>query len=254
MRLRPKIISGFLILALMLFIAGAWTIYELKNMGSSVQAILDENYKSIMAAKTMNEALEREDSGILLLMLGHWSEGRNILEAADAQFEKGLETAAHNITIPDEQSYIDKIRSSYQEYRSVWEKPIVDTQKQGNLNWYFERAHESFLKVQSAVNELMFHNDQFMFDTAYHLQNKANRLVMPGVVAIISALIFSFLFSFFVNYYFISPIVNITESIKRFMERKEPFDVQIETNDEINDLADSINKLCLATDSRTGKQ
>jgi len=40
MRLRFKILSGFLILALMLSIAGIWSIYELKSMSSSVQGLL----------------------------------------------------------------------------------------------------------------------------------------------------------------------------------------------------------------------
>jgi len=254
MRLRLKIFSGFLILTLMLIIAGAWTIYELKNMGSSVQAILDDNYKSIIAAKVMIEALEREDSGILLLMLGQWSEGREIITAADNSFKKGLEIAANNITIPGEQSYIETIRSKYQIYKEIWERPIVDTHKQGDLNWYLEIAHESFLDVQSSVNELMSYNDQFMFDTASNLQNKAKRSLMPGVVAIISALVFTFLFNYFVNYYFVSPIVRITKSIQRFSKDRVPFDVRIETNDEIYDLAESINNLCLVTESRANKQ
>ena len=70
MGLQFKILSGFFILVLMLFIAGLWSIYELNSIGSSVQSILDENYTSIHAAKRMKEALEREDSGVLLLLLG----------------------------------------------------------------------------------------------------------------------------------------------------------------------------------------
>ena len=72
MRLRLKILSGFLILAFMLSIAGIWSIYELQSIGTSVQQLLEDNYKSIDASKIMLEALEREDSGILLLLSGKW--------------------------------------------------------------------------------------------------------------------------------------------------------------------------------------
>lgn len=50
MGLRIKILSGFLILAIMLCVAGVWSIYQFRSIGASVQALLDDNYKSINAA------------------------------------------------------------------------------------------------------------------------------------------------------------------------------------------------------------
>lgn len=254
MKLRLKILSGFLILALMLSIAGVWSIYELKSIGISVQDLLNDNYKSIDASKKMIEALEREDSGILLLLSGHWHEGRTIISAADSLFESAFKTAANNITIPGEQLYVDSIRTNYQLYKKLWEKPIVDTQKQGNINWYFQTLHETFLTVKTSVNNLMSLNNKFMFKTASELQSKANRAIMPGIVAILAALVFTFLFNFFVNYYFVNPVIKITASIKRFLDRKTPFNVRVETRDEIYDLAESISNLCSLTKAQAMKQ
>ncbi|UCF62782.1 MAG: MCP four helix bundle domain-containing protein, partial [bacterium] len=123
MGLRIKILSGFLILALMLLIAGLWSIYELSTIGSSVQKILDDNYRSIHAAKIMKEALEREDSGILLLLLGKWEEGRAILTSADSLFNANLDLAFDNITIEGEQEQLKLIQSNYESYKNLWEKP-----------------------------------------------------------------------------------------------------------------------------------
>lgn len=77
---------GFLILALMLAVAGAVSIYELKTVGALVQALLDDNYRSITTAKKMTEALERQDSGILLLLSGKWKQGRETITTADNNF------------------------------------------------------------------------------------------------------------------------------------------------------------------------
>ncbi len=244
MRLRFKILSGFLILALMLSIAGIWSVYELNSVGTSVQDLLNDNYKSINASKIMIEALEREDSGILLLILGDWNEGRTIIAYGDSLFQNGFQIAANNITVPGEKYYVDSIRTKYQAYKNIWERPIVDTQKQGNLNWYSQMLHKSFLDVKSAVNNLMSLNEQAMFKTASDTKNKANRAIMPGIVAIISALVFTILFNFFVNYYFVSPIVKITGGIRKFVDSQEPFSVEVETRDEISDLINLINELC----------
>ncbi len=247
MKLRIKILSGFLILASMLSIAGIYSIYELKSIGSSVQELLSDNYKSINASKTMIEALEREDSGVLLLLLGNWHKGRRIISSADSLFEAALKIAANNITVPGEQFYVDSIRIKYQAYKELWQMPIVDTQKQGNINWYLQTLHEPFIALKTSVNHLGTLNDQFMFKTASELQRKANRAIMPGIVAIIAALVFTFLFNFFVNYYFVGPVIKITSSIKKFLDRKAPFDVRVETRDEIFDLAESIGNLCNLT-------
>ena len=244
MRLRLKILSGFLILAFMLSIAGIWSIYELQSIGTSVQQLLEDNYKSIDASKIMLEALEREDSGILLLLSGKWHEGRVIIADGDTLFEEGLQIATHNITIPGEQSYVDAIRKKYQSYKNLWEKPIVDTQREGSLDWYFVEIHKSFLDVKSSVNNLMSLNDQTMFKTASNLQNKANRAIMPGVVAIISAIVFTILFNFFVNHYFVNPIIQITHGIRKYLDSNISFQLEFASNDEISDLAKSINELC----------
>lgn len=112
MKLRLKILFGFLILVVMLAAAAAWSIYELKSIGFSVNDLMEDNYKSIDASKTMIEALEREDSGVLLLILGKWEEGRNIIDDADKQFQKAFNIASNNLTIEGESDYIDKIKNN----------------------------------------------------------------------------------------------------------------------------------------------
>ena len=175
---------------------------------------------------------------------GDYALFRKIISSGDSLFAIGFKIAANNLKIPDEKSYVDAIEIKYQKYKKIWEGPIVDTQRQGDINWYFQSTHNSFIEVKSSINNLMSLNNQVMFQTATNMKNKAKRAIMPGVVAIISALVFSLLFNFFIEYYFISPIIVITKNIKRFLENKKPFRIEVETKDEIFDLSVSINKLC----------
>lgn len=244
MNLRFKILSGFLILALMLAIAGVWSIYELNSIGTSVQELLDDNYRSIKAAEMMTEALERQDSGILLLLLGKWEEGRKIIDSADDLFEKGYQIAENNLTIPGERDFVERIRRQYITYKNMWKKPIVGTDKEGNLDWYFRNLHGEFLNVKSAVNKLKELNEETLYRTASGLKNRANRAVMPGIVAVISALVFSLIFSYFVNQYMVNPINKMAHGIEDFLERDKTFDVTVETKDEISHLSSAIRSLC----------
>ena len=243
MKIRTKILLGFLMLAVMLAVAGAYSIYELTSISTSVQKLLDDNYKSINAAKQMMEALEREDSGILLLLSGKWKEGRTTIFDAHRNFEKAFDIASHNVTIPGEKDIVDKINAQYQTYRSSWDRPIVGTEYESNPNWYLEKAHRDFTEVKTTVENLMALNDSAMYQTASTLKNRAHRAVMPGIVAILTALVFTVIFNFFVNLYVVNPILSIIKAIKNFLQSGEPIKLRIDTSDELHELGASIVNL-----------
>lgn len=227
----------------MLAIAGGVSIYELRKIGSSVQALLDDNYRSINAAKEMIEALEREDSGMLLLLSGKWKEGRNTIQTANVNFKSALKTAENNLTITGEKALVEQIQEDYQKFSIMWDQPIVGTAYEGNLNWYFEDVHDAFKEVKASVQKLMSANDKVMYETASDLKNRARRAIMPGIIAIISAVLFTLLFNFFVNVYFVNPILSIIHSINSFLSNKKPVSVKVHSNDELADLSNSVSEL-----------
>jgi methyl-accepting chemotaxis protein len=252
MSLRYKILSGFLILAIMLGTAGGVSIVEFNKISHSVQSLLDDNYKSISAAKNMIEALEREDSGVLILMSGEWEKGRSTLKTADDDFTAAFSVAKNNITVSGEQACISAIDQTYGRFKALWERPIVDTGRQGNLSWYFTQAHPAFLDAKTVVNQLMTLNDRAMYLTASELKARAGRAIMPGIVAIVSALIFAVIFNFFINLYVIRPILKLISAIRDFMKTGEMIRFQVDTRDEIYKLTESIREL-LAFVKKDGK-
>jgi len=243
MKIRSKILLGFLILATMLALAGAYSIFEFRLIGTSVQNLLDDNYRSITAAKTMIEALEREDSGLLLMLSGKWKEGRETIRSADGAFRGALETAGNNLTIDGELNYVNAIRNRYKTYARLWDRPVDGADQQGKLKWYLTEVHPRFMNVKTAVQSLMDLNDDAMYDTASVLKNRAHRAIMPGIIAILSALAFTIVFNFFINIYVVNPIISLKRAIDHFMETNEPVRVTVETRDEIHELAASVSDL-----------
>ena len=243
MKLRMKIMSGFLILVIMLALAGIFSIYELMTISSSVQGLLDDNYKSIVAAKKMIEALERQDSGLLLLISGERTEGSKMIEKADTEFQSALDVAKNNLTIPNEIDFIKDIDAKYQAYSALWADPIANPSGDHNLTWYFNHGHPAFQDAKSSVDKLLALNDETMYRTASNLKNRMHRIIMPGIVAIISALVFAFLFNYFIHRYFVNPIISITNEVQNALKTGRPSGVEIETDDELKDLASAIHDL-----------
>lgn len=232
-----------MLLVALLIVAGVVSIYQFINISHSVNALIEDNYKTIIASKSMLEALEREDSGILLLLLGKWEEGRRIIDEGDQSFIAAMDVARNNLTEPGEDRYIQRIDSAYHIYKEKWRRPIVETAKEGNINWYFEEIHMSFLSVKLTINQLMELNQNSMHKEASLLKDKSHRAIMPGIIAIISALVFSLLFNFFINHYFISPLTRLIKAIKEYRPGAQSFNADIKTGDELLELEEEIGNL-----------
>ncbi|WP_024336489.1 hypothetical protein [Desulfotignum balticum] len=81
MTLKKKILIGYGLAFVLMGLVVAWSVTNLVSLGKASEAILSENYRSILAAENMVDALERQDSGILLIYLGE-------LETGTAQFRE----------------------------------------------------------------------------------------------------------------------------------------------------------------------
>lgn len=238
-----KIITGFLLLVLLLVIAAAVSIREFLKLSNSVDALIEDNYKTILASREMIEAIEREDSGILLLLLGQWEEGRTILEASDSIFLAALAKAENNITEPREEEYIQRIRVAYREYKQIWLRPIVDTEREGNIIWYQQNIRQKFLESKQKIYDLMTLNENSMYQEASNLKDKSRRAIMPDIIAIIAALVFSVLLNFFISKYYLSPLNKLTESIKKYQPGSGSLRTDIDADREITRLEEEISHL-----------
>ena len=70
-----------MLLVLMLMIAGLMSIWELSKMNNSFSDVIDNNYQSIEHALNVIDALEREDSGILMVYLDNVDEGVKVVNS-----------------------------------------------------------------------------------------------------------------------------------------------------------------------------
>jgi HAMP domain-containing protein len=176
-------------------------------------------------------------------MLGRWSEGWAILSSADSLFQAGYLTAAGNVTLDGEADVIRDIETRYRAYKSIWEAPVNDARREDEFAWYFDSPHRAFLAVKASVHGLINLNADAMYGTATRIRRGADRAVMPGIVAMLAALVFSIMFSYFVNLSLVGPIVRITRGITRFVKHQEAFEVRMDGNDELSELATSIGTL-----------
>lgn len=243
MKLKLKIFLGFLILAVMLCAAGGWSIYQMSRFSKTVDEIISDNYESVVFAKNMRDALEREDSAILLLLHHSSAKADSMLESADKNFVAALNNSRENITLEGENKVVEKISSDYDEFKLHWVNLKTGNVLNASLDWYNKNVHKYFLKVMNSIDELATLNNNALYNTSIDVREQARRALLPGIVAVITAILFTIMFSYFVNIFMITPLIEITKGMNNFIYKQIPFNYRAPSKDEISKLAETAQAL-----------
>lgn len=241
MGIRFKIMVGFIILASMLFISGAISIYEITKMGKDVNELVMESYRSIEYSKNMLDALDNQKIAFLYLVNGDSETANNRFNAAHDYFSQNLNMAIGSFYLTQEQVLIDSVRVCYEKY-GVKSKPFL-RESSIDLAIYLEEIDPYIAETAEHVKNLVLIYQEALFKSTAYLENSTHRAIMPGLLVILISLIFTFMFTYLVNHFFAKPIVRLTKGIDDFVKYKKPFDVRIETRDELLSLKESIVSL-----------
>ena len=118
MSLRQKLALGFGGLLVIIAAIGIHNITRITALGQSIDVILRENYRSVVACQEMKEALERMDSGAVFVLLGAEQKGNDQIAQNDARFEKALQVELGNITLPGEGEKAERLKQLFGQFRS----------------------------------------------------------------------------------------------------------------------------------------
>ncbi len=242
MKIKIKILIGFITLVILLAAAATYSIIEFSHISSSVNAFLDNNYKTIQASKNMLEAVETEESGILLLLIGEFENGRSKIRQGDSTFLTSQKVAKNNITEENEDIVLDSISTSYKNLQEIIKYPIVGTSKERNIDWYNTQFHPAFFKLKKHINDLMILNQTSMYEEAKFLESRAKRTIMPYIVSIIAGIIFTLTFNFLINYYYLTPLKRIIEKVKN-TKSASMYELDENAIDELKELDMSIRNV-----------
>jgi NtrC-family two-component system sensor histidine kinase KinB len=113
---RKKILLGYGASLLLVIVVLSWAMFLILRLGRASESILRENYRSIQAAENMIDAIERQDSATLLILLGYEQQGAAEFRENETIFLQWLGRAKDNITIPGEKEIVDALGKGYAHY------------------------------------------------------------------------------------------------------------------------------------------
>jgi NtrC-family two-component system sensor histidine kinase KinB len=243
--LRRKILFGYgLFMALMVLVI-VWAINDLRRLGRASDAILSENYKSILAAENMIDSIERQDSATLLVLLGYEEEGLNQFHENEGHFLQWLARAKDNITIEGEEKVIESIDQGYKSYLIYFSelRSIHNRSHREAASFYHETALPNFKSVRDACVSLREINSDTMFRASAHANNIAQKATFSMSIFGLLAVAIGLGFSLLLSTVLVRPLRSMMKATQKLAEGS--YDVQVETSstDELGHLAAEFNAM-----------
>ncbi len=241
MKLKLKITFGFIIIAVMLFIAGAWSVVQVKFASGNLRETFEENLSMIYEISNLNRALEIEQKALMLFLLNKREESKKLLEHSDSIFTSTFEVIEKKKSNEKEKAIIRDIRKKYESAKDLT-RLLLSASPEAN-EAYFIKLKEVIEKTDKVIDEFQKYYQERLAELTERIDTEENRTITPGLVAMSAAIVFALLFSFFVNHYVVTPIVTITKKVEDFTEQGIQYDYETEAEDEIHELSEAIRIL-----------
>lgn len=185
---RAKLLLAILPLVLAIVAIGGVTVVTAVRLGDNPEAILRQNYQSVLAAQRMREALEQLDAAASLAIAGR----TELLQAEAAyrqRFADALLLQEASVFEHAERPPTDRLRAEWPAYErsfSAFVRLAPDLQAAARV--YAEQLSPRFEQLKGVLDDLMTVNQRAMFDKSTRARETAQRTIRDVIVAAVAAL------------------------------------------------------------------
>jgi HAMP domain-containing protein len=239
MKIQRKVAYGFAIIMALLIIGAGITIFQfvqlsVKNRGAMVQ---NKNYNDAMIK--VHEALDLYDFAILSIMTDTSGKAIHTIEKADSLYTYFVQVSDGLELDGGERKLLEKFKNDFMRFRKDWITSLIHSP---NIKIYLSSKEKEFRILKTALNRMMLEFQRKILDNSDKLFEDYKRALTPAIVTIITSLLLILIFNLLFSKFYIKPLGAIADALKKF-HYKKTFKVEIETKDELGQLAQSIDEL-----------
>jgi len=231
--LRSRLLLAQAPLAAGLVLVGLVALNTLETLGQSSQLILRDNFRSVLAAQRMRDAVERVDSAAAFRAAGRPDKADELAPANIRAFEAQLEVQERNITELGEAEATQALRAAWSEYMAKYGAYRRLRDEQELRRRYFDELQPAFLRVKDAAERVLEINQDAMLLKSERARGTAERNRTLLLMAISSALGLGLLASVSLTRRALRPLRLLSLAVRRIGEGDLDARARIEGEDEI---------------------
>jgi two-component system, NtrC family, sensor histidine kinase KinB len=232
-------------LALLTVLGGAASVL-LHRLGGSIDAILRENYDSVIYMERLKEALERIDSSYAFALAGQEEKARDQYKEQWAPYDKNLELEQKNITVPGEQEQVDRLTALTKRYRkrgdAFYARGANDPARKED---YFgsEGLLDSFKEIKDTADQILHLNQEHMHQASREARAAAQDSLLGFVIGLTLIFVLGGLLAWRTVEAILQPIRAVIQSAKGIRAGNLDQVVPVLSSDELGQLADEFNAM-----------
>jgi NtrC-family two-component system sensor histidine kinase KinB len=243
MNLYRKLLLAQSPIALALVILGIFSVVVISYLGSHSQTILKDNYRSVLAAQRMKEAIERMDSAALFLVAGQNEKGAQQAVKYRPIFEAELKVQEGNITEAGEKEFTEGLRGAWTDYQAKFDRLQRAQNTEELRRLYFSELEAAFYKVKASADEILAINQDTMVRKSDDVRRTAERMNAITITVALAALALGLLVSTFLTRHMLQPLSALSEATRKIGEGNFDARARVRGNDELARLARDFNAM-----------
>lgn len=239
MKLGTKLVLAQLPLVVALGVTIVVASVVTRALARGSEAILEDNYRSVLAAERMKESAERIDSAVLFAVANHDREATAQIAANLPRFEDELRAQEGNVTEAGERDATTKLRAAWTAYRATLDA-MTGAGRDGH---YFRTVLPAFLAVKGAADEILALNQDAMISKSDRAQRVAAQGTRWLVGISIAGLVLGLLASSVMTTRLLRPLNVLGQTARRLGEGDVAVRARVDGKDEIAALARELNTM-----------
>ncbi|HYR56124.1 MAG TPA: ATP-binding protein [Myxococcaceae bacterium] len=243
MKLRTQLLLAQGPLALVLALVGAVEVFTLGELVHSGQNILKDNFRSVLAAQRMKEALERIDSAAMFLVIGERERGLRQAAQYRPKFEEELRVQEANITEPGEAEATARLRELWTQYQLQFDDFKEHTENRWLRNEYLSRLNPSFVAVKDAADVILDLNQDAMVRKSEALRRRGEQVRQLTILGVFAAFVIGLWFSSALTARALRPVSILSQAVRRLGQGDLEARARVAEGGEIGQLAEDFNAM-----------
>ena len=244
--IKGKILMIYSFLIFLIFMLASVAIYNLYGLNKAVDGLIEANYRSIVAAKNMIYAIERQDSNELLFLQVQKEESLKNFYTNQKEFITWFTKARDNVTEENEIEVLDRISKNYVIYNESFlklQKNITNKNMELGSSVYISDIYPAFLLIKSDCEKLLEINEKAMFGSKEKAMEKSRNQMYGTTLLSVVAILLGLFVAIFITRRIVKPLHILIEGIKSIKEGSLNQVIKVTTKDEIGKLTEEFNSM-----------
>jgi NtrC-family two-component system sensor histidine kinase KinB len=243
MTLKMKLVLAQTPLVIAVAVIGFVSGFVTDRLGQQATQVLADNYRSVLAAQRMMEALERLNDGALMILLGRAEEAGTSWGTHLRGFKNELSVQRDNITEPGEREATARLEASWKVYAELIERYGRLSDRGARAEAYFRELRPTFRRAKVQAEEILTINQDAMVRKSQRAEKLAERFQVLVMAAVLATALLGLLGSIGLINRLLRPVAVVAATVRRFGGGDLKVRARIAGADEIGHLAREFNTM-----------